>query len=359
MEIEKITPGGICHITMKGKPTFKKGFVDETKIKLAPNTIYMMNAYQTEWPYALKFLTIFCDENGELHMTNYNPFVGPDAPSKERTNYVYQDTTPLITPAEWWSIVQEFIKDKPDARLHMLKPDLGDAMMSFNNAWQIFRKLEIATDEEVASGNLTNLRPPKDNNWDWKKWGERKFDEIRTRFSVKQGELIRAGLKHNLKKHGVSIDMSQLTVLVGRIDGRYAGVISYNICYPDKYSNFEKDMKRFEHDNRYEWLFAILCAILFAFKPQYVVMLMPLMLMLSMSGNREYVRLEAGDEPHLFDISKPFLVAPESFEDGFFNAEAEDFKEFIFSGKCLGKELRAIVIGANENGEMYSSLLCH
>ena len=319
MEIEKITPEGVCHITVKGKPTYKKGFVDD--IKLAKNSIYMMNAFQTEWPYALEFLTIVCDENGEQHMLNYNPFVGPDSPSKERTNYVYQDTTPLITPAEWWSIVQEFIQDKPDARLHTVNPDIGDALLSFNEAWQIFRKLEIATDEEVASGVLTNRRPPKVNSWNWKKWGDRKFDEIRARFSVKQGELIRTGLIYNLKKHGISIDMTKLTVLVGRIDGRYAGVISYNICYPDKYINFEKDMKRFEDD-------------------------------------AEYVRLEAGDEPHLFDISKPFLVAPESFENGFFNAEAEDFNEFIFSDKCAGKELRAIVIGANENGEMYSSLLC-
>ena len=162
MEIEKITPDGICHITMKGKPTFKKGVVDGNKIKMEKNSLYMMNAYQTKWP--------------------------------------------------------------------------------------------------------------------------------------------------------------QLMALVGRIDGRYAGVISYNICYPDKYLNFEKDMKRFENDNRYEWLFAILCANLFAFKAQYVVMLMPLMLMLSMTGNRDYVRLHADDHPHLFDISKPFIAAPESFPEGFFNA---------------------------------------
>ena len=313
---------GVCYLNMKGKSTYKEGLhsVGST-IELEPNTIYMMSAYETTWPYADKFLTILCDKNGLYHLYNYNILVGEDADAKERTNYVYQDTTPLIAPDVWHTIVKDFIKDKDNARLHTFDTTLDDKLLTFNEAWQLFRFLEIAPNEQLVNCDFNKSGYSKGPDWDWQKWNTGGFGEIKNRFSEKQGELIRRGLRTNIKKYNVQIDFDEVKLMVGRIDGRYAGIISINICYPNKYINFEKDMCRFEEGN-------------------------------------EYVRLEPGETPNLFDVHEWFNVAPESFGDHFFNTEADEFVDFLFTGNCANQLQRVFIIGANENGCLYSSLLC-
>lgn len=366
MDIEKITQDGVCYVTVEGKPTYKEAFVTPIgeRIEFKNNTIIMHSAYETTYPYAKYMLTYIYDDNGGKHILDHNIFVGPDASKKEGTNYIYQDTALLstLTHQKWREHVQDFIRDKPNARLHTIEPDLGDAPFSFNRAWQLFRYLEIATEEEVATGDYTDLRPPKDNRWDWDKWNRGGFGEFKACFAKEQGDLIKSGLTYNLNKYGIQVNLKELKVVVGRVDPRYKGIISFNFCCPDKELNFEKDLKRFDNGKRLKWLFAAFCAMCIPFTPDlhgraFLILLLT-MLLLSSADTVEYVRLHADDHPHLFDISKPFIVAPESFPPGFFNKEASDFAEFLFSGKCAGQELRAVLIGANENGLLYSSLLC-
>ena len=335
-------------------PTYMDGFEMPIgdSIHLKPNTIYMMSAYETIWPYAEKFLTIIRDSDGTYHLLNYNVFVGPDVDSKHLTNYVYQDTVPLVTPSEWRDIVKDFIKDKPDSILHdpqyryIFEGPISDGvnnMLSFNQAFQLYRHLEITPDPGdvlaktaddlfrncASDGYKSNFKPSKDSVWDWDKWNSG-FD-IRPIFAEKQSDLIYTGTKYNIDLHGLKINLNDVKLMVGRIDAHYAGVISINICYPAKYDNFEKDMEKFKGDNK-----------------------------------RERVTLTNGQFPNLLDIGQKFLVERESFQkperfqrESFFDKKDTKFTDFIFSKLygLHGIETNALIIGSNINGVSYAELL--
>ena len=293
--------------------------------------------------------------NGNYHVINHNLFVDVKNPlfKKEKCNYVYQDVTPLITYEEWVKTVKSFSRGKSIRNKHYLKifekHSNWDFLfggknnkISYNDAFQLFRFLEISPEEEFKEfidKTIFSLKP--NNNWDWKRWN-RKLIKINSLFSKFQSKLIYKGFTNNLKHYKLysKFNIDELKLLLGRIDGRYGGVISINYCHPDKYVNFWKDYRRFNK-----------------LKKSNIISLKP--------GVIPYT-LKLPEEPFVIFNNK----ALETFDtyidkngkhkkNGFFNTDSEVFQQFINKPHKFIKNLpvKVVIIGCNDNGISYANFI--
>jgi hypothetical protein len=318
---------GAMYLSVNGIAPYKEIYVnDDSMLEIPKNSCYMMSAYETEYPYAKKFLSIVRDINGRYHLFDYNIFV-LEKSGPELTNYIYQDTVPLISVKEWIEVIQQHHRKNQ----HTPRYDLTDSLfqtnlsfkMSYNQAFMMYRLLEIAPDDVYSKfmNNIettlvefiqdrANLTPREPSKWNWKKWNQIGMPD----FASFQRQLIRNGISQNLAN--IEIVLNTFKIMVGRIDARYAGIISINFCYPEKYQNFERDLQRFDG----------------------------------------YIALAQQETPHLFDVRRPFIIEPSSFSSNFFNSGADSFVSYLFE-ECKGMKTNVCLIGANKNGCNYSQLL--
>ena len=334
----------VLYLNTNNLPSYSQGlYQNKDHLEIPRNSVYMLSSYQTEWPYSDKFISIIRDDNGRYHLVNHNMFVDLKSPlfKQEKNNYVYQDVIPLITYNEWLKVVRSFKTKRSKKYLDVFKKhnnwrflfEKNTDKISFNQAFQLFRFLEISSDEDFRSF-LTNqqfsLKPGSD--WNWKLWNGG-LNKINAIFGKFQNKLIYNGFIKNLKfyKLNLKFNINELDILIGRIDGRYGGVISINYCYPEKYTNFWNDYRKFKKSN--------------------------------------IVSLPLDEIPDIFKLPKePFTIFNKNTLDvfktyidksgkkkreGFFNKESEKFQQFISSPNKAMK-VKAIIIGCNNNGISYA-----
>jgi hypothetical protein len=314
----------------------------------------MSSAYQTVYPYADKFISIIRDNMGDYHLVNHNLFVYVKNKDfkKEKTNYIYQDTIPLITYSEWLNVVKNFkISNKKRYNIYIKIFEKNKnwsflfskdtKKISYNQAFQLYRFLEICSDNEfnefTSSYKYTLSRNHK---WDWDKW-HKKLTEINKKFAIFQDKLIYTNFIKNLNYYKLKskINISMLHIMIGRLDCHYAGVISINYCHPNKYIDFMKDYIKFKNKN-----------------------------IISLKNNEIPYSLNLPDETftvfskntlNSFDNKYVDTNNKKNNKKNFFTEENfgkthSGFCNFIISTKNPKMNVKVIIIGSNNNGIQYA-----
>lgn len=202
------------------------------------------------------------------------------------------------------------------------------------------KEIEIKRREKVKlCENMVKLMP----EWSWKKWNNGGYDGIKGMFVEQVIDLIYDGLISNLRDENINIDFNEhenkLKIMIGRIDAHYGGIISINLCYPNKYKNFEKDMEKFEEKRLHH------------------------------NPKRRHVKLKRGDKPTLFRLEDEFDINVNRFSEDFtrpggpppeeergefefFNTNKD--RQFIDAINNISGSAKMLIIGSNDNGIMYS-----
>ena len=139
----------------------------------------------------------------------------------------------------------------------------------------------------------------------------------------------------NLKfyKLNKKFNINELNILIGRIDGRYGGVISINYCHPDKYINFWNDYRKFKSKNIVSLPLNEIPDILKLPKEPFTVF------------NKKTL-----------DVFKTYInKSGKKKQTGFFNSESEIFQKFISNNKNKSMKVKVIIIGSNNNGISYAN----
>jgi len=342
----------VLYLNTNNLTSYSEGlYQKENNLEIPKNSCYMLSSYETKWPYSDKFITIIRDNDGRYHLLNHNLFVDVTKSifQKEKCNYVYQDVVPLISYNEWLKIVKLFKKKTKSVRskeyLKIFNKNKNwnflfgkkTHKISFNQSFQLFRFLEISSQEEFNSFlTLKKFSLIPNNNWNWKLWNNG-LNKINTHFSKFQNKLIYSGFVKNLKfyKLHLKFNIKDLKILIGRIDGRYAGVISINYCHPDKYLNFWKDYKQFKNNN--------------------IVSLPTNEIPNILKLPKEHFKIFNNNTIDIFNKYVDKFGKQKNI--GFFNKESETFLKFISTSNKYIKNLpiKVIIIGSNNNGISYAN----
>lgn len=269
------------------------------------NSVWMCSGYKSDYPYAHTFISVIRDKNGRYSLADYNLFVPESAERKEDTNYIYQDTAHCVSPDEWHDVVKELLEGL-EAELPSLSPDAQKRVtdllalfatgwrpvshLSFNTSFQLLRALLVTGVGVVGVGepcslalefnesllkNASSSSPPKITSKAINgaqravsdahgkcKYGDDTLwamlqKQAKGRFAEFQKPLVFESFKENvakLEKAGIFLDLKSIQLAMGRLDARYAGVISINILSQNKYEHWNKDLKRIKDSPKIDCL---------------------------------------------------------------------------------------------------------
>lgn len=357
-----ITLSDVLYLNTDNKSSYIQGLYPNNSsdiLEMPNNSCYLLAAYEkeNEFPYSHKFITIIRDNKSSYYLINHNIFVGINNNDfdKEKCNFIYQDTIPLITYKNWINVVTKFkMKDITRKNKYIKifnKHNNWDFLfgentkkISYNQAFQLFRFLEICSNEDfnlfLSSYKYTLKRL---DNFNYNKWNDG-LNIITTHFSKFQNKLIYNNFIQNLKyyklKSKINIDL--INIIIGRLDARHAGIITTNYCHPNKYIDFWKDYNKFGNKN----------IIALGENETPNILKLPKIRFPVFSKNT----LNYFDNKYLDNNQKKQL-------HGFFSKESFDekytsFTKFISNNKLQCEIfVKAIIIGSNDNGKQYSESL--
>jgi len=347
----------ILYLNVNNKPSYMGGLYQNNSInalEIPNNSIYMLAAYETIYPYSDKFISIVRDNSGQYYLINHNLFV--DIKNKnfniEKTNFIYQDIEPVITLKDWINVVKNYkIKDKKRFNIYIklfekeknwkfLFPK-NPKKISYNEAFQLYRFLEICSTNEF---NLFIKKYKYDlikhNNHNWAKWNN-ELITITHKFSVYQTKLIYTNLTKNLNYYKLKskLNINILNILIGKIDANYAGINGIEYCHPNKYIDFWKDYNRFKNKN---------IVSLKKNESPHMFKLPETSFTLfnkNILSNFENKYLDKNGKPS----NKPFFIERN------FNKIYSNFIPFMNSVKKNKVTTKVIIIGCNNNGNQYAN----
>lgn len=354
----KITLPDILYLNTNNKPSYVCGLYqskDGKSLEMPNNSIYMQSAYETQFPYADKFISIIRDNMGQYHLVNHNLFVYAKDKDfkKEKTNFIYQDTSPLITYSEWLNVVKNFkISDKKRYNIYIkifeknknwsFLFNKDTKKISYNQAFQLYRFLEICSDKEFKEFTSDfKYTLSRNGDWNWSKWNTN-LAEINKKFATFQDKLIYTNFIKNLNYYKLKskININMLHIIIGRIDPHYGGVISINYCHPNKYIDFMKDYMKFKNKNIISLKNGEIPNILNLPDTTFTVFSKNTL----NSFNNKYV-----DQNNKKNSKKQF------FTEENFGKTHSDFCNFITSTKNPKMDVKVIIIGSNNNGIQYTN----
>ena len=357
--MSKISLPDILYLNTNNKPSYVVGLYpskDGKSLEMPYNSIYMLSAYQTEFPYADKFISIIRDNMGQYHLVNHNLFVYAKDKDfkKEKLNFIYQDTTPLITYNDWLNVVRNFkIKDKKryNDYIKVFEKNKNWSFLfgkntkkiSYNHAFQLYRFLEICPDKHFNKFLESNEYTLTSNSdWNWKKWNNG-LSKITEKFAKFQNKLIYTSFIKNLNYYKLKskININMLHIMIGRIDGRYTGSMTINYCHPNKYIDFMKDYIRFKNKN------------IVSLKDNEI----PHILQLPDTTFKVFTKntLNSFDNKYVDKTGKKKKNG--FFSKDNFEKQYNDFINFITSTKNPKMDVKVIIIGSNNNGYQYATII--